>query len=119
MGKLKSVEKLFEGRHFDREVTIPCVRWYLRFRLTLRDLADSSPRQNEAGKYCSASAKTSITVCEPRRVCRRPFCLSHTAMAGSSNAARFTFHPLQNGAMHSVSHHVAVFDCQLIYLTLN
>ena len=26
MGKLKSVEELFEGRHFDREVIIPCVR---------------------------------------------------------------------------------------------
>jgi hypothetical protein len=29
MGKLKSVEKLFEGRHCDREVIIMCARWYL------------------------------------------------------------------------------------------
>ena len=28
MGKLKSVEELFEGRHFDREIIILCVRWY-------------------------------------------------------------------------------------------
>jgi transposase-like protein len=37
MGKLKSVEELFEARHFDREIIILCVRWYLRFKLSLRD----------------------------------------------------------------------------------
>jgi hypothetical protein len=38
MGKLKSVEELFKGRHCDREIVILCVRWYLRFKLSLRDL---------------------------------------------------------------------------------
>jgi aldehyde dehydrogenase family protein/DDE superfamily endonuclease len=37
MGKLMGVEQLFEGRHFDREVIILCVRWCLRFKLSLRD----------------------------------------------------------------------------------
>ena len=32
--------QLFEGRHFDREVIILCVRWYLRFKLSLRDLVE-------------------------------------------------------------------------------
>src|SRR4051812_50145477 len=40
MGKLEGVQELFEGRHFDREVIILCVRWYLRFRLSLRDLVE-------------------------------------------------------------------------------
>jgi hypothetical protein len=40
MGKLKTMEELFEGRHFDREVIILCVRWYLRFKLSLRDLVE-------------------------------------------------------------------------------
>jgi transposase-like protein len=40
MGKLKAVAELFEGRHFDRAVIILCVRWYLRFKLSLRDLAE-------------------------------------------------------------------------------
>jgi transposase-like protein len=40
MSKLKSMEELFEGRHFDREVIIVCVRWYLRFKLSLRDLVE-------------------------------------------------------------------------------
>ena len=40
MGKRKGVKDLFEGRHFDREVIILCVRWYLRFKLSLRDLVE-------------------------------------------------------------------------------
>jgi hypothetical protein len=40
MGKLKSVEELFKGRHFDRGIVILCVRWYLRFKLSLRDLVE-------------------------------------------------------------------------------
>lgn len=38
MSKLKSLEELFGGRHFDRETIILCVRWYLRYKLALRDL---------------------------------------------------------------------------------
>jgi transposase-like protein len=40
MYKMKSLDELFAGRHFDREVIILCVRWYLRFKLSLRDLAE-------------------------------------------------------------------------------
>lgn len=40
MGKLMGVEQLVEGRHFDCEVIILCVRWYLRFKLSLRDLVE-------------------------------------------------------------------------------
>jgi transposase-like protein len=32
-----SVDDLFKGRHFDREVIILCVRWYLRYKLSYRD----------------------------------------------------------------------------------
>lgn len=30
MSKLKNLDALFSGRHFNRDVTILCVRWYLR-----------------------------------------------------------------------------------------
>src|SRR5882762_2660764 len=40
MSKFKSIEELFAGRHFDREVIILCVRWYLRFKLSVRDLVE-------------------------------------------------------------------------------
>src|SRR3954466_3100095 len=40
MNKLKSLEELFGGRHFDREIILLCVRWYLRYKLSLRDLVE-------------------------------------------------------------------------------
>jgi transposase-like protein len=38
--KLMDIEALFVGRHFDRAVIILCVRWYLRFKLSFRDLVE-------------------------------------------------------------------------------
>jgi transposase-like protein len=40
MARLLCAEKLFEGRHFDREIIVLCVRWYLRFKLSYRDLVE-------------------------------------------------------------------------------
>ena len=40
MSKLKSRDELFAGRHFDRDVIVLCVRWYLRYKLSLRDLVE-------------------------------------------------------------------------------
>src|SRR5664279_3063351 len=40
VSELGSVEELFRGRHFDREVIILCVRWYLRYKLSFRDLVE-------------------------------------------------------------------------------
>jgi transposase-like protein len=31
---------MFAGRRFDREVILLCVRWYLRYKLSLRDLVE-------------------------------------------------------------------------------
>ena len=35
-----NIDELFKGRHFDREIIILCVRWYLRFKLSFRDLVE-------------------------------------------------------------------------------
>ena len=40
MSKGKSIEDLFKGRHFEREIIILCVRWYLRYKLSYRDLVE-------------------------------------------------------------------------------
>ena len=40
MDKPENLEELFAGRHFNRDVIILCVRWYLRFKLSLRDLVE-------------------------------------------------------------------------------
>ncbi len=38
MPRFVPVEELFKGRHFDREILVLCVRWYLSFKLSFRDL---------------------------------------------------------------------------------
>ena len=35
MPKFVPVEELFKGRHFDQEIVILCVRWYLSFKVLL------------------------------------------------------------------------------------
>jgi transposase-like protein len=35
-----SVDELFKGRHFDREIIVLRVRWYLRYKLSFRDLVE-------------------------------------------------------------------------------
>ncbi|WP_425469573.1 IS6 family transposase [Paraburkholderia azotifigens] len=37
---MQSLDELFAGRHFDRDVIILCVRWYQRYKLSLRDLVE-------------------------------------------------------------------------------
>jgi transposase-like protein len=38
MTELPSAQELFKGRHFDQEIIVLCVRWYLSFRLSSRNL---------------------------------------------------------------------------------
>ena len=38
--KVTCSDQLFKGRHFERETIILCVRWYLRFKLSFRDLVE-------------------------------------------------------------------------------
>jgi len=33
-----SAQDLFKGRHFDKEIIVLCIRWYLAFKLSSRDL---------------------------------------------------------------------------------
>ena len=38
MPRFLLIEELFKGRHFDREIVMLCVRWYLSYKLSYRDL---------------------------------------------------------------------------------
>jgi transposase-like protein len=38
MPRFVPTEELFKGRHFDQEIVVLCVRWYLSFKLSFRDL---------------------------------------------------------------------------------
>jgi hypothetical protein len=51
MDRLRNIEKLFAGRHFDREAILLCVRWYLRYKLSFRDLVE---RMSERGLHLAA-----------------------------------------------------------------
>ena len=38
MRQFEPLDSIFKGRHFEREIIILCVRWYLSFKLSFRDL---------------------------------------------------------------------------------
>ena len=38
MQRFVPVEELFKGRHFDQEIVVLNVRWYLTYKLSYRDL---------------------------------------------------------------------------------
>ena len=40
MAGFLGLAELFVGRPFDRELIVLCVRWYLRLRLSYRDLVE-------------------------------------------------------------------------------
>jgi transposase-like protein len=40
MKMLRGMKDLFAGRHFDRDVIILCVLWYLRYKLSFHDLVE-------------------------------------------------------------------------------
>lgn len=40
MRNRQSKKDLFKGRHFEQEIIILCVRWYLRYKLSYRDLVE-------------------------------------------------------------------------------
>ena len=37
MDRMRALE-LFKGRHFDREIIVLCIRWYLGYKLSSRDI---------------------------------------------------------------------------------
>jgi hypothetical protein len=53
-----SVADLFKGSHFDREIIILCVRWYLRFKL-------STSRAGRPRGFCSKpDARVRFSECQ-------------------------------------------------------
>ena len=46
VSRFVSADELFAGRHFDAEIVVLCVRWYLSFKLSFRDLVSM---MNERG----------------------------------------------------------------------
>jgi transposase-like protein len=57
VSELDSIEELFRRRHFDREVIILSVRWYLRNKLSSRDLVEMT---SERGLHLAHTARWSL-----------------------------------------------------------
>jgi hypothetical protein len=47
MTKATSAQELFKGRHFDREIIVLCLRWYLTFKLSSRDLVQMMAEEHD------------------------------------------------------------------------
>jgi len=58
MTSAASVEDLFKGRQFDQEIIVLCVRWYLRYKLSARDLVER--RDVNAAKHFFHQAMKSV-----------------------------------------------------------
>ena len=49
----KSRPALFRGRHFEDQIIILCVRWYLRYRLSYRDLEEMMAERGLSVDHCT------------------------------------------------------------------
>jgi transposase-like protein len=59
MGRRLAAVDLFKGRHFDREIIVLCVRWYLSFKLSSRDLVQIMSERGIALAHTTATPKAS------------------------------------------------------------
>jgi hypothetical protein len=59
VSKLLSLDELFKGRHFRAEIIVLCVRWYLGYKLSYRDLAEMMAERGvsvaPSTNFCSRS----------------------------------------------------------------
>jgi transposase-like protein len=46
-----SAQDLFKGRHFDQEIIVVCIRWYLTFKLSSRDLVQMMAERGIASSH--------------------------------------------------------------------
>jgi hypothetical protein len=49
VAKIPNLETLSKGRHFERKIIVLCVRWYLRYKLSYRDLVEIMADVGSAG----------------------------------------------------------------------
>lgn len=59
--KAQSMDDLFKGRHFEREIIVLCVRWYLRFKLSLRDLVEMMAERGLALAHTTIMRGSSVS----------------------------------------------------------
>jgi hypothetical protein len=61
MQQFAPLEELFKGRHFGQEIVVLCVRWYLSFKLSYRDLvAMMAERGHRPGSHDDLALGTAL-----------------------------------------------------------
>ena len=73
--ELQSMDELFKGRHFEREIIVLCVRWYLRYKLSFRHRAEMMAERGLAlaqttimrRVYVSCPSSRSVGIDSPAR----------------------------------------------------
>jgi transposase-like protein len=61
---------LFRGRHCEAEIIVLCVRWYLRYPLSLRQLEEVMPERNLSVDHVTISRWVQRYAPELNRRCR-------------------------------------------------
>ena len=56
---------MFYGRHFDREIIVLCVRWYLRYQLSLLDLVEMTATTISGIELMHRIRKGQFDLCAP------------------------------------------------------
>src|SRR6476661_3548405 len=108
-----SAQELFKGRHFDREVIVLCVRWYLSFKLSSRDLVQMMSERGIRLAHTTILRWVQRYVPEFENVVRVKFCklawvrLALGAGGGSRAGAVFERLPLVSPVETITPHHPA------------
>jgi transposase-like protein len=59
-------DPMYRGRSFDADIIEVCVRWYITYRLSYRDLAHDDSAMG--GSVCSRVRETMESICTPHRL---------------------------------------------------
>ena len=118
MRNCPSKTDLFKGRHFEQEIIILCVRWYLRYKLSYRDLVEMmaerglsvahttilrwvrryTPEFDKRWRRFSAQAGTSWRVDETHVRIRGQWAYLYRAVDSSGKTVDFRLSPRRNVA---------------------
>jgi transposase-like protein len=58
-----SAQDLFKGRHFDQEIIILCVRWYITFKLSFRDLVQMMAERGVTLSHTTVGSVATLQEC--------------------------------------------------------
>ena len=82
------VEQMFKGRHFDQKIVVLCVRWYLSFKLSYRDLVSM---MGERGIYDGAHDDSAVGPALHSRIPEtvEPICPTHGRLLAHGRNVHF------------------------------